>query len=197
MTDFDLIDIEIRRRIYNYLLKNPGIHLREISRKLKIPKTTLRYHLIYMEKRTLITTENNSRYCRYFASNMLGKKDRDILNVIRNDSYRNIILIILRVWSPQKNISKILNKDPSTISIQMKKLEKMGIVEQVSMDNGRLYRVKDFGEIIDFLIRNKKTLINKEILSKLEELNKWYDKKDKIDIISGTIRQVFPHPYYG
>ena len=72
-----ILELETRRRIYNFILKNPGLHLREISRRSNIPKTTLIYHLNFLEKQGLIKTEANSRFTRYYTTNKVGKKDKN------------------------------------------------------------------------------------------------------------------------
>jgi predicted transcriptional regulator len=46
----DILNIENRRIIFNHILNNPGMHFRKIQRDLKIPKTTLDYHLNYLKK---------------------------------------------------------------------------------------------------------------------------------------------------
>ncbi len=38
----DILTLEIRGGIYNFILKYPGLHLREISRRMDIPFSTLK-----------------------------------------------------------------------------------------------------------------------------------------------------------
>jgi len=45
----DALDLEIRRSIYNHILKSPGLHERELARVLDIPLSTLDYHLYYIK----------------------------------------------------------------------------------------------------------------------------------------------------
>ena len=54
----ELLKLKIRRQIYQFILKYPGFHFSEISRKLKIPKTTLNYHLSYLEKYGFIVVKS-------------------------------------------------------------------------------------------------------------------------------------------
>jgi len=76
MSKIDLIYLEKRRIIYNYILKNPGLHFRNISRKLKIPKSTIEYHLVYLKKQGLIVENQELGYLRYYASEKIGQKDK-------------------------------------------------------------------------------------------------------------------------
>lgn len=45
---------DTRREIYNYILDNPGCHLRELSKNLNKPVSTLTWHLRILEKANLI-----------------------------------------------------------------------------------------------------------------------------------------------
>ena len=64
-------------------MKYPGLHFREISRILNIPKTTLDYHLRILEKKELIISECNGRYVRYFVKNNVSEQDKKILGILR------------------------------------------------------------------------------------------------------------------
>lgn len=74
-----ILNLEKRRIIHNIILKNPGIHLREIVRKSKIPKSTLKYHIIYLEKQNLIIKKVDRGCSRYFVSNAVGNYEKKIL----------------------------------------------------------------------------------------------------------------------
>ena len=54
MVKEEILKLESRKLIYNYILEHPGLHFRELSRELKIPKSTLEYHLSYLKKLELI-----------------------------------------------------------------------------------------------------------------------------------------------
>jgi len=44
--------LENRKIIYDFIYKNPGIHLNELFIKLNINYGTIRYHLKYLEKKS-------------------------------------------------------------------------------------------------------------------------------------------------
>ena len=58
----DTLALEARREIYNLILANPGLHEREIGRKLEMSLSTLDYHLHYLEKREIVTSKKDGRY---------------------------------------------------------------------------------------------------------------------------------------
>lgn len=94
----NFLELENRKKIYNYILKNPGIHLQEVSRKTNISYSTLRHHLDYLKKQGLITTKSNRRYTRYYVTQKVGKKDKEIISLVREEIPRKIILLLLCPW---------------------------------------------------------------------------------------------------
>ena len=126
----NVLKLKSRQDIYNFILENPSSYVREISRKMNIPKTTLKYHLDYLEKHKLVTTKSEGGYKRYFVVNKLGQREKDLLNLLRQEVPRNIILyLILHIICSQIELSKALGKHPSTIGFHLKKLRDLGIIQ--------------------------------------------------------------------
>jgi DNA-binding transcriptional ArsR family regulator len=92
--EYDL-KLESRRKIYNFISKNPGLHLREISRKTNIPISSLRYHLNYLVKIGIVDSKKDYGYVRYYIKTSVGKRDKEILNLLRQDIPRKIIIMLL------------------------------------------------------------------------------------------------------
>jgi len=91
----DILKLETRRDIYNVILKNPGLHLREILRITNLPTGSLQYHLKYLEKYGLITSIANKKYIRYYIKDKVSHKEKKILNFLRQEIPRRIILMLL------------------------------------------------------------------------------------------------------
>ena len=68
---------------------------REISRELKVPKSTMEYHLRYLKKQELIVTKKVGRYIRYYALQKISRKDEAALSILRNKNPLHIALINL------------------------------------------------------------------------------------------------------
>ncbi len=90
------LELKIRRRIYNFILKYPGLHFRELMRKLNLPNGTLGYHLKYLEKRGLITARPGEGYVRYYIINNIGTDQKKMFHILRQETPRNIILFSLK-----------------------------------------------------------------------------------------------------
>ena len=71
------LDLKNRRQIFSFIRKYPGIYLRKLSRKLNIPKTTLIYHLDYLEKRGYTEKKNEGKYTRYYITQNVGTIEKN------------------------------------------------------------------------------------------------------------------------
>ena len=191
-----VLQLKIRQDIYETVSKCPGVHLSEMSRKLSIPKTTLNYHLRYLEKANLIESKNQNNFMRFFVKYKTGKIEKEILNLLREETPRHIIFYMLNnsVCS-QVELSKELNKNPAAIAFHLKKLKDIGLIHQAkvidknNVDLGDSYVLKRdrlgnevvygftkgdfFPFIYNLLITHRKSLPDKhlivEVITMLEE----------------------------
>jgi len=90
-----VLKLKTRQEIYNFISKNPGLHFREIFRKANLSLGCLRYHLNYLEKLNLIVSKPDLKYKRYYVKESIGKKEVEILNLLRQEVPLRIILILL------------------------------------------------------------------------------------------------------
>jgi DNA-binding MarR family transcriptional regulator len=184
-----ILEFERRREIYEYISQNSGLHMRDISRKLNVPFTSLKYHLNYLEKKGFIISRDDGKYSRYFISLEISEKEKRILNCLRKKTTLHIILwFFIAVQCSQKDISRFLEKHPTTISFHLRKMIQTGIIEQVSIDKGvihndappitinrpqvsseKIYVLQDPWMIYDLLIKNKENLGDKEVVTGIIE----------------------------
>ena len=184
-----ILEFKRRQEIYEFISQNSGLHMRDISRKLNVPFTSLKYHLNYLEKKELIISRYDGKYSRYFISLEIGEKEKRILNCLRKRTTLHIILwFFIAVQCSQKDISRFLEKHPTTISFHLRKMIQAGIIEQVSIDKGvihneippitinrpqvsseKIYVLQDPWMIYDLLIKNKENLGDKEVVTGIIE----------------------------
>ena len=135
-------------------MKYPGLHFREISRTLKIPKTTLDYHLRILEKKELITSEHNGRYIRYFVKNNISEQDKKILGMLRIDVPLKIIkYLFLNSDSSKNEILDQLECNQITMSYYLDKLLKLDLVENTDNPNKEEFRIKNKKEIKNIFLK--------------------------------------------
>jgi predicted transcriptional regulator len=90
----ELLEHERRRVIYQYLRRNPGLHLRELHRRLEIPLSSLNYHLNYMVRYQILNKEEDGHVQRYFTVS-LSQRDKELISLLRQKRIREIVLLVL------------------------------------------------------------------------------------------------------
>lgn len=157
----DPLELDTRKRIYQYLQKFPGAHMREIGREVDIPMGTLEYHLHYLVKANLLTTRQDTRYTRYFATGELSRHEKDVLAILRQKVPRQLAAYLL--LEPGASHGTLLAKfalSASTLSFHLKKLITTNIatVEKVGREN--LYRIVDAELVARVLIQHRESFFD-------------------------------------
>ena len=153
--------METRRTIYDLIVTYPGLHEREMARRLEISLSTLDYHLHYMEKRGLIVSRKDGRYTRYFGAKKVGMQDKKIISLLRQKTPRQIVLFLLEhPGAIHKDICSAVGKSPSTVSFHLKKLSEAGIIEGVSLGRKTAYKVIDEDAVANTLITYRYTFVD-------------------------------------
>src|SRR5881296_2206650 len=89
------LELESRRRIYDFLVANPGTHLRRIGHVLGMSTGMLSYHLGYLERNGVLKAEEDGHRKRYFIARAFVEAQRRILAVLRQDVPRKILVDLL------------------------------------------------------------------------------------------------------
>ena len=151
---FNILRIERRREIYNCILNNPGLHLGEISRKLEIPKSTLYYHLNFLEKYGFIVKRENGRYVHYYITNNIGEEDKKIIGLLRQEMpYKIILYLFSNPESCQRKISRHLNRHPTTIAFHLEKLDNLETLDKHPIGNKIQYKLRDSNYLTKLLMK--------------------------------------------
>ncbi len=176
----DTLALETRRDIYNLIVEYPGLHEREIARRLDISLSTLDYHLHYMEKRGLLVTRKDGRYTRYFAAKKVGIQDKKIISLLRQQTPRQIVLYLLEhPGAIHKDICRAVDKSPSTVSFHLKKLVKAGIAERVSLGRKTAYDVVDADAVVNTLITYRDTFVDSAVDSFIDTWTSLHPRPDE------------------
>jgi predicted transcriptional regulator len=211
----DLLYLDSRKKIYNTVLKNPGIHQRQLERITNIGSSSLRYHLLRLIKYGIIIRKYDYGYCRYFVSKNVDNGDKRIINFLRQDIPRKIIVRLVSYNSHTKKQIKDIEKplywikedidkytiklDLTTINYHLQKLMDAGIVERIRNGRKISYRLVDLEKIIILLITYEDTF-NDFIVQ--DTINFYKSKKyekgftKRINYIINGFKEVFPPPFY-
>jgi DNA-binding transcriptional ArsR family regulator len=162
----DILNLETRRKIYNYIKKNPGVHFRSISKKLKIRGSTIEYHLRILTRQNLITEMKENGYLRFFVNNAVGNNEKKVLSLLRQKTPRHIVISLLSLCGlSSKELCQLLNKSPSTINFHIKILLKNNIIEKCPITPAGKELVQRSSSMV-FIERN---IVGREIVYQLKE----------------------------
>ena len=159
----DLPELETRRKIYNLIVKNPGLHALRIAELLNISSQLADYHLLYLERNDIVQAVKEAGYRRYYLKGVIGSENRRTLSLLRQEVPLRIILYLLKNKTGQhKEINKEIDIAASTLSYHLKKLVKYNVLDFSYTGDEKLYFIKNRKEIIQLILEYKPhTLIEK------------------------------------
>ena len=106
------LTLKTRRNIYNFILKNPGVHYREICKLLKIRKTNVTYHLKYLIKKELVTENNKDGYTRYYVVKLEGEKEQIIAKILAENHTNEPVITfqkLFKFYTPGRQDKEIIS----------------------------------------------------------------------------------------
>lgn len=205
-----LLELSSRRKIYHFILKHPGTYLREISREIKVAKSTVDYHLRSLKKLDLINAKTVGRYTRYYVKQEIGRHAKNSLNILRKQTALHIALILsMRHVCTRIQFSKELEKSPSTVTYHLKKLIEADVVRKFKDNNKIKYRLKDEKSTDKLLIQYREGLLDELVVTFYDyylmwSKYKWFklmikflNDKNNAKMHDEFFYELFPHPYYG
>ena len=150
--DEGILAVQTRRDLYDFVRRNPGFHLRELSRALNLSITLADYHLRFLERHDLITSSMDGEYKRFYPRSTPGLSDsrpaltdagRQILAFLRQPVPLRVINFLMeREDATHKQILEQVSVSPSTLSHHLKKMQAAGIIDRAELKE-RGYRVVD------------------------------------------------------
>jgi predicted transcriptional regulator len=153
MTVPELLELETRRAIYNLVLSQPGLHLREIQRQLEMHVNLVEYHLHHLMASELIVSLHQGGYNRFFPAQSPGSggnvdrltsTEKRVLGLMRQPMPLRIMVYLLASGlALHKDICTHLGCAPSTLTYHMKKLLKAEVVIQKTAGEGKGYHLTD------------------------------------------------------
>lgn len=133
MTDEAPIDLTVRQRVYEIVTRYPGLHLREIMRRVGTSSALAEYHLNVLEKHGLVTSTEERGYRRFYPARSprtpLSREDKRFLGLVRHPIALGIVLYLLeRGRASHKDITDVVTVTKSTVTYHLKNLQEASVV---------------------------------------------------------------------
>ena len=142
-----------RRLVEEY----PGLHLRELARRLDLDVRAARHHLNRLEKSGYVSVLRFGRFMRYFPrkekdqAEMVDRKDKVLLGHLRNSIALSLVIHLISSGPTRlADLSAKVKISPSRASFHLRKLERAGIVVR-RKDGGPKYDVEDPDKLKELL----------------------------------------------
>lgn len=138
----DPLELENRRRAYELVAATPGLHLRDLARRLEVDVRTALYHLEHLEEHGLVAKIEEGGFRRYFPHTANGRKaevvdarDKPWLSALRKRVPLFVALFLLqRSRAAAGELAAGVGGSPSTMSYHLGRLTKLGFVQHEGMD---------------------------------------------------------------
>lgn len=195
----NILDLKLRRDIYQFISENPGLHISEISLRMNISRSALRHHLRYLMKFNLINSKVDRKNKRFYVYDQMSIKDQELLCLLRQKvPFKIIMYLLFPGYCSKAELAKELEVYPSIINFHIKKLLDIGVIEPVEVKDGKFisyhkhkpiifikpvgrekfYKWKNSEIVVDIyrlLITHKESMIDPNIIDTYNEFIKKWD----------------------
>ena len=130
--------------ILQIIKANPGTYLRKIKENLNISMGTTQYHLDKLEKMGRITSTRNGLHKHYFPIGVFGENEKEILQVLGQETAREIIMTIIEKQAPtQTDIVNRVGISGASANWHLKRLIAIKLVEEIKDGKYKRYLIFD------------------------------------------------------
>jgi len=163
------LELGKRRVLYQYILLNPGLHLRALARDMRLGLGDLRHHLESLESEGLITTATDGYRKTYFPGRKEFGGDKEVLCLLRQSKPRAILLLLMN--SSELGFEKLrahVGVSKSTLSFHLKKLEAAGVLKVEEDSQRKTYSLPDKKKVAELLITYRPSFVDAAVDRALE-----------------------------
>jgi predicted transcriptional regulator len=148
-----------RKAVHGCVAENAGAHLRDVARRCGLPLGTALYHLDCLERAGLLVARRDGRYKRYFPASGIGRREKEVLCLLRHDAPRRIARALL-AGEPltQRGICALVGVSRSTVSFHLNRLLAEGVAERQEARPERRYALREPELVRDLLARYAESL---------------------------------------
>ena len=139
-TKYNILSNSNRSKIYEYIIKNPGVHFNKLVKTLKISIFSVEWHLNVLMKFNFIRNKKINGYDAYFLFSLASETD-EIYHILSRDKCNKIIQFLKEnnEGYSKNYLSKELNIHPNTVSKYIDRLDEFGLLIKKELPNMTLY----------------------------------------------------------
>ncbi len=140
LTKDDVLELPVRKNIYEYILKNPGININDIKKEFNIGSNSAQWHLKILENFDFIRVHGFESQKNLF--NFRSNPKNDILHIIlRNEKVKSILEVLKTNEKPLRPtvLSEMVSIHYNTIKKYLKKLVELNLIKKVNGDKKKRY----------------------------------------------------------
>jgi DNA-binding transcriptional ArsR family regulator len=126
--DSDPLDDEVRAALYEAIDRSPGAYLSAVAEQADVALSTARHHLDVLEDEGLVTTAKVRGKRRYYPDHA---PDVELTAALEDEGTREVLRALARLGASHGGwLADELERDASTISHHLSRLEDAGLVER-------------------------------------------------------------------
>lgn len=157
----DLLDLPVRKKLTEYIRKNPGVHFRQISRDLDLAIGQLDFHLNALTKGEVIIKDGSTSNARYYVRDSFTRDERKVMSHLRREIPRGIVIFLMEnPGATPHEILDVFDFTHATLSYHLKRLEKAGILRAEQEGKTRHYSAVEPDMIEMLLVLYRTTLMD-------------------------------------
>lgn len=150
----DALEFDARKQIYQLIEDVPGLHFREICRRLGMVPSVAEYHIRSLVKNELIVSRKEGKFKRYYVVGTVDAREKALVGTLRKKVVRDILIhILLNPGINHKELHEFFDISLSTLSFHLKKLLKMGIIKVEKRGRESYYFVVDEEKVGNAIIK--------------------------------------------
>lgn len=160
----DVLELETRKEIFEYVQANPGAHFSQLKRDLDMETGLVQHHLSTLEDYDVLTSEDHQGKRRLFVAEELAEEERAILSSLRYETTRHILLFLVEESTARNGaIAEELGVSPPTVSWHISRLVENGIVSEVEDGRTTYYTVADEDLTMQLLVRYQESFVDRAV----------------------------------
>jgi len=129
--DADALDHDARERLHRIVGDDPGVNVAALADRAGLTRSTARYHLRVLEQTGVLASAKISGKRRYFRATGDGDGDAEWHAALRDQTTADVVEVIGREGPVSgSTLAAELDRDPSTVSHHLNRLEEAGLVER-------------------------------------------------------------------